>query len=552
MSISELRAELLRTEYPFLRPDHDPDIERYYELRNLGRSVAALTLYQTKLKRRYPDEEYRTRILRAYRLRDPQYGILLASAYHNLGDRLLERTKRTIKYIALKVESYDTSDAYATIKAAESILEFLPREPFEAIAAIERLHLYAQKLGYRIPSMAKAEALLRAYLNQNLTVVEEELQRRQSLKREALERQRRSLVEKDKQDLEKQMELYRQRMEGTTPRRPGPSKTVRPPSSPLFDLSAIRFSATDLARIQIPPTLTKVEDKTLAYCFKYWNLVFDQSFERVLFLYSRKYGTKHYDIFMTIQRGRRAGHRDDEILASVMAQLITGYYYSIRGDVYLQRNWAVLKKKYDKVSGETGNNVGPAVVKPRHRSLASPRSPASSRIPGPSLALTPSITVPSDRSPSITAPPARTSSAPLPASSSPIKPARTVAPSPSTPTVGSNRPNPSDALPKGSKPAGSVADRLRRLSGRSYDVYQDLFLAKVRSAIRRILSPGHGIFSNLPVEAEDLVFAFLKTHYSDPYMNWETSETRNELAQLGFTLESVDPIIEECYKEMMK
>jgi len=52
MSIPELRAELLRTEYPFLRADHDPDIERYYELRNLGRSVAALTLYQTKLKRR--------------------------------------------------------------------------------------------------------------------------------------------------------------------------------------------------------------------------------------------------------------------------------------------------------------------------------------------------------------------------------------------------------------------------------------------------------------------------------------------------------------------
>jgi len=151
------------------------------------------------------------------------------------------------------------------------------REPFEAIAAIERLHLYAQKLDYRVSSMAKAEALLRAYLNQNLTVVEEELQRRRSLKREVLERQRRSLVEKDKRDLEKQMASYSHRMERTAVRRPGPSGNVNRQSAPLFDLSKIRFSATDLARIQIPPTLTKVEDKTLAYCFKYWNLVFDQS-----------------------------------------------------------------------------------------------------------------------------------------------------------------------------------------------------------------------------------------------------------------------------------
>lgn len=533
MSIQELRAELLQTEYPFLRPDHDPDIERYYELRNLGRSVAALTLYQTKLKRRYPDDEIRTRILRSYRQRDPQYGILLASAYHNLGDRLLERTKRTIKYIALKVESYDASDAYATIKTAESILEFLPREPFEAIGAIERLHLYAQKLDYRVPSMAKAEALLRAYLNQNLTVVEEELQRRRSVQREALERQRRSLVEKDKRDLEKQMEAYRHRMEQTAVRRPGPVKNVHRPSAPLFDLSTIRFSATDLARIQIPPTLTKVEDKTLAYCFKYWNLVFDQSFERVLFLYSRKYGTKHYDIFTTIQRGRRAGHRDDEILASVMAQLITGYYYSIRGDIYLQRNWAILKKKYDKATAPRGINLGGTVVKNHRRSSGSLR-PAG---------LSPSVTAPSTRSPPAVAP-----VHPI----APNLPPATIKSSPGQGGASSLVPPPPLPSTRGTKPAGSVADRLRRLSGRSYDVYQDLFLAKVRGAIRRILNPGHGIFSNLPVEAEDLVFTFLKTHYSDPYMNWETSDARIELAKLGFALESVDPIIEECYKEMMK
>jgi hypothetical protein len=97
-------------------------------------------------------------------------------------------------------------------------------------------------------------------------------------------------------------------------------------------------------------------------------------------------------------------------------------------------------------------------------------------------------------------------------------------------------------------PRGSVSDRLRELSGRSYDVYHDLFFAKARPAIRKVMGAGRGIFFTVPEKVEDLVFNFLEVHYSDPYMNWEESGERNALRDLGFDLESLGPIIDECFR----
>jgi hypothetical protein len=103
-------------------------------------------------------------------------------------------------------------------------------------------------------------------------------------------------------------------------------------------------------------------------------------------------------------------------------------------------------------------------------------------------------------------------------------------------------------MPLGEKSGGSVSDRLQDLSGRSYDVYQDRFFSKARPAIRKVLGAGRGIFYNPPEQAEDLIFHFLKAHYADPYMNWEDSPERNTLRDLGFDLETLDPIIEACYR----
>jgi hypothetical protein len=103
------------------------------------------------------------------------------------------------------------------------------------------------------------------------------------------------------------------------------------------------------------------------------------------------------------------------------------------------------------------------------------------------------------------------------------------------------------ALPSGS---GSVSDYLRKLSGRSYDVYHDRFLSKARGAIRKVLRGDRGLFFPVPQEAEDLVFGFLKAHYSDPFMDWAASEERKTLSALGFEVSTMDGVIEECYTNL--
>ncbi len=551
MSVLDLQTELLQTEYPFLSPDHDPDIERYYDLRALGRSADALVLYQSRLVPRYPDDQFRTEILRAYRTHSPRYTVLLKQAYLSLGQRILERTKKLIKYIAVKADSFDETDVYSTIKTADAILALLPRERFEAVMAIERLHRYAQHLRYCEKSMAKAEALIRAYVTESLSVVEEERQRRKALQEQAQAAERRRLVAQDKAELLKQRSLAekqrRQRALKETPRNSAlhkPNANAAQKTQVYIDLNAIRFSAADVARIQIPPTLTRIEDKTLAFCFKYWNLVHDSAFERILFLYSRKYKTKHYEVFSAIQRGRLGGKRDEEILASVMSILITGYYYSIQGDRYLQRQWTLLKAKL-----EGNGKAGPETIK--RKTPARPRVRTTTARIGTT---------------------ARTGTTANSGSSTETgrlrgaENSRDTQYNPSSFATAQEKAKPVSETDKQEKSGfpgesklcespmrrHSVSERLMYLSGRSYDVYQDLFMSHVRGAIRRVLGKGRGVFFSLSQEAEDLVYDFLKRNYSNPYMNWEQSPERKQLEQLGFSLSAIEPIIDECYRIMGK
>jgi hypothetical protein len=607
MSLEAIKVELLRAEFPMLRPDQDPDIERYFELRAAGRPGDALALYEARLRPRYPDDAFRAGLLRSYRLRDGGYARGLAIAYARLGDRLLERVKRTLKYIALRTQDFDPSDAYSTLKAAEGVLAMLPRERFEAIAALERLRRFAGLLDFYAEPLAVAEELVRAYLNEAIDVVEDERRRRQAEREAAAAERRRRLIAADRagweSDLAKARAAAAARAQAGAPRRP-PSAAA--PPRPVFDWSRLRFSAADVARIQIPPGLTSLEDKTLAYCFKYWRLVDDVAFERTLFLYARKNGTKHYEVFRAIQVGRRSGRRDEEILAAVSSILTVGYYYSIRGDVYLQRAWARLKAGFEKppLAVEPPSLAPPAVspqtrtpstvrrdsplpfasvpaVRPRRRgpqrrqlviaadppasvrsaAVVSARPPALAAAP-PAAAETKSLRAAPPVATTSTAPPAAAETKSLRAAPPPYgaaPPPYGAAPSP----YGAAPPPASLDLPPSAAPAqacsdrttgGSVADRLCRLSGRSYDVYQERFLAKVRPAIRRVLADHRGggrqLFVAVSLEAEEIVFQFLKDHYADPYMDWERSAARTRLAASGFELPAIDPVIEDGFRRL--
>jgi hypothetical protein len=473
MNIPEIQDELLRLEYPYLLPDHDPDIERYFYLRGTGRFQDALRVYESRLKPRYPADEFRTSLMRSYRSRHPLFPKLLGLAYRSLAARSMERIRRSIEYISGKVEAFNKRDVYSTIKTAEDILRFFPQERYEAVEGIERYARYARTLGFHANSMGKAADLVRAYLTQTLPVVENERRRQENQRQRQKDRELRQLVKLDWQSYQWQ-------------------KTHG--MALLVDFSSVVFSPEDLRRIEIPRALSSLEDQTLAYCVKYWNLVNDPAFERILFLYSRKYGTKHHDVYLAIRRGRMAKQRDDEILASVLSSLIRGYYYSIRGDRYLQIRWNSMKSLL---------RQGPET------------------------------------------------SAPESAGSSPAKTGAD-----KTPAAGKKKTRPAAAFrrrgQKKRKPgrwaAGSVSGRLQELSGRSYDLYQDLFLAKARPAIRSVLGAGKGRFFKLPERAETLIYNFLKSHYSDPYMNWEESEEQKTLARMGFELKSLLPVIDECYR----
>lgn len=495
MSLEDLKVELLRAEFPSLRPDHDPDIERYFDLRSAGKPGAALSLYENRIKPRYPDDAHRSAAMRAFRMRDPSYPRFIAKAYGALGERLLERTKRVIKYVAMYAATYDRTDAFATIKAAENILRMLPRDRFAAVSVIERLRRYSSLLDYQAAPMAVAEELIRSYVNEQLDVVQEERARRRAEAERESAAARSRLAEQDKAETRRALAEARKKAEAE-PKRPAGAAAKR---TAAFDLSTLRFSAADLARIQIPPAFDKIEDKTLAFCFKYWTLANDTAFERVLFLYSRKYGVRHYDVFNAIKDGRRRGRRDEEILATVMGLLSSGYYYSIRGDAYLQRNWLKLKAKLEPIIIEETKKRRPR----RKRAEKLPQQPVERAAPA-------------------------------------------AAPEIEKPVVHF------EAETK--VPKGSVSDRLRKLSGKSYDVFRDRFFAHGRAAIRAVLGGAKAgkkaLFASVPQEAENLVYDFLRDHYADPYMDWESSGERRSLASVGYELASIDPVIEECYRRI--
>jgi hypothetical protein len=479
MNISDIQDELLRSEYPYLLPDHDPDIERYYFLRGSGQSGDALNIFQSRLKPRYPDDEFRTALLRSYRSHDPAFRRLMGMAYRSLGERSLEQVKRSVGYIAGKAELYNRKDVYSTIRTAEDIMRLLPRDRFEAVAGIERLLRYAQVMNFQVKSMLRAVELIRAYLNQSLTVVEDE-RKRQKQKRQKEE------------DRERRMRFQNGGL--------------------LIDFSSVVFSPADLSRIEIPKTFTRIEDQILAFCVKYWNLTSDPAFEQILFLYSRKFGTKHYDVYMAIRRSKIAKRRDDEILSAVMSALVSGYYYSIRGDRYLQLRW---------------NSIKPQLALPEVQAEFQPRSEPEKTV------------VVRRKKKSAVKKKRRLKTTDKKAKKNGKK---------QKPAIPGKRRRRAKVFPV--PVSGSVSDRLQELSGRSYDLYRDRFFTHVRPVIRKQLGAGRRIFFTPPEEAENTIFYFLESYYDDPYMNWAESEDRKSLAELGFDLESLYPIIDECFGKL--
>ncbi len=533
---AEIRAAILESVFPDLRYGGDPDIERYFELREAGRVADALAVYHGRLRARYPDDAKRIELLGLYRRRDPRFAAALRRQLDTLADSLVGRVRLSIDALLRPLAGVGANDAYGTLKAVERVVDMLPADELDATRALDMHVRHAALLAHRRPQVERLRFLVGEFFAQSREdeYGDDELMARSYAKAEELRR------EAGKRN--------------------------------FFDLSRIEFSEEDVARIEIPAGIERREDRVLAFCHKYWLRAADPGFERVVHLYSRKHGTQHHAVLRAIRVGRAKRYTDDEILNLVDTILSSSYSYSVQGDLYMRSAWKALKAR---LYGASAPVAGPERRIPPSKARVPVRGPvpraasATSSAPGSapgsgkgSVAGAASAT----REVPISRPDAGANAAkPRPASVPRALAPETVAAGPDGRGTFRAKGRSADGgalapLPKPLRPAqelrpgGSVSDRLRKLSGRAYDVYRDSFAIQAPAAVEEALSSVRGrrksMFDDSATKAEKLVLAFLARNYANPFMDWEGSVERAKLAELGYELPSLEPVILAAWKRM--
>ncbi len=482
----DVRESILERIFPDLRFGGDPDIDRYFELRSSGRMLDALVVYRARLRPRYPDDAKRIILLKLYRTRSPSFSDFLHGLLMERADEIVAGIRKNLDSMIAPLSGISMRNTYAVLKSVERIARLLPDDADAARRMAWDHADFAAMLGYRVEEARKVAFLLGEFYDQ--AAVDDDVPTdfiAASLASEKVRRRR------DQEEEEKKN---------------------------FFDLSRIEFDASDIRRIEIPSGLERDEDLVLAWCHKYWLRVDDPAFERIVWLYSKKYGTRHYEVFKAIKTGKRKKYQDDDILSMVATTIATRYSYTVQGDMYMQAAWRTIKSGlYGQVAAQrmAGRNTVPAKQEPQAiaPTTATQAEPPSTEV---------SAFKPVDRSFS-----RAMEISPL------LNQRQKRAPVPET------------------KAAGSVSDRIKRLSGRAYDVYKDIFLSKVRDHIRDALQKGRtkpgSVFNDDVNKAENAVYEFIERNYSNAYLDWPSSEHRAKVKELGFALENLDDIIESCY-----
>jgi hypothetical protein len=626
----ETKREIVKLIFPDLRYGGDPDIERYFELRKAGRLGQALSIYNGALRVRYPDDAARVGLLKLYRENDPRYATYQEGLVLDFAEKISVRARRNIDIITAPLERADLSDALRALKAVESVLSRLPGETGGALALLERYDRFADILGYRKTLAHRALELVREYdaVSRSDAPADYDFVARSA----ALEEKRRAAAPRPGANAGAEESYdFVSRSAELEKRRKGAPKG----GHGYFDPARIKFSEADRERVEISDTVSRREDKVLSFCAKYWAFAADPSFERTVFLYTRKYGGRHFEIFRAIKLGRARGATDDEILSAVSGILTTSYNYSVSGDLYMQIMWRRLRARMEaravaerlaepgpvattrahaqrapkptlrsrRAEGETEEELDSGSIPPppagdvapvAPTSLPSSRSRArdlerlrSTGKPGSEGYATVSRNAARDTSPRAaregpSRPSSRATDRSIPKTVPVAAPALSARPTqkagakeraraievPPSARASTLRPAAKAAgtrllsrAPAGPVPEreirakkGSISDSIRKLSGRSYDVYREIFLEKVRDHIHRALlanqTRSHGLFDSAANEAEDQVYGFISTHYDDPFMDWERSAEREAVEALGFSMPSLQPIVESCFRKL--
>ncbi|HOT58128.1 MAG TPA: hypothetical protein P5519_07085 [Spirochaetia bacterium] len=517
LEIQEVNRQVLELVYPELKYGEDPDIERYFDYRSQGRMFDALVIYQSKLKPRYPDDAKRIELLSLYRKKSPLFSQYLYELLSERADSIIKQLKINLDTMLMPIENISLKNTYRVLKAVETIARLLPENNEQALNMLSFYETVSQTLQYRYKEFKKLSELLTDFYEQT-AIKELEAFDFLSLNESAL------LEQKRREEEYRKHENY-------------------------FDISKIEFDETDKQAIEISPRLERNEDKVLAFCYKYWLRIDDAAFERIVFLYSQKYHSKHYDIFRTIKFCRKRKYSDDDILTMVATALSTDYSYTVQGDIYMQETWRRLKASLygtgklnatvpvttqSKLPGTNQNKSGSAL---NHK-----KSSAHLRTEKPLSRKTVPVLKPIEK-----AVPKNKTNNEAQSLAKELEQRRKLLTRP----VSSTKQDTVHLIY-----TGSISDKVRKISGRSYDVFQDLFFSKVRTFIQDALHKARIPGSKVPGDklnmAEDLVYACMKKNYLNTYFDWPNSHEYRQLKEYGFDLQTLDGIIEHCMLQILE
>ena len=496
--LTELDIYILKQEFPGLSLTEDPDIERYFEFRSLNRQAEALHLYNTKLVHRYPDDKMRVQLMTYYRKHDYRFNILLTNSLVQLADRTIMQVKRVIVFFADTIAPLKRAAVYTVIKVCEKVINAISSNRFAAISFTEKYARYAERLNYHAQDMQQAADIIRMYITDTISSVREYREERN--RAQARENARKAIQKED---------------------------------NSVVDFSKIIFTKKQIDSITIPSSITRIEDKVLAYIMKYWTRYTDGAFENMLLLYSRKYGTNHYAIFHAVKVGRMRNWKDEELLHAALANVAQGYYYSISGDLYLQRAWKQLKLNLAPATPPV-KALPASAVKTAKQVKRQRENPATQK------------TAPKEKTPSAEGKPKkakkRSSSESIQKQNAPKKTAPVNAASAQIYPI-----NTPKELPV------SIAEAVKKVTGKTYSIYRDLFFKEVRPAIRTILQHSTvqklSLFGSEQNNAETIIYQFLESNYDNPYQQWSGSPEQAAVLEQGFRIDSLEPIIRLWAKE---
>ena len=434
LSLTQSEKFILNQEFPDLSLSGDDDIERYFIYRKQGKEKEAIFLYNTKLRNKYPNEALRIALISAYRKKDPMFTALLTQCLKSLANRTIERTKEIITFISEYIGKVSKANVLSIVSQCEAVVSRISQDRYQVLPFTEKYLRYASEFNFRKKEMEEATHIIKLYISGEFSylVMREENRIKNQKKEKKL----------------------------------------------FFDFSKVSFSKIQESLILISPKIERIEDKVIAYIAQYLPICLDSSFENLVLLYSKKYRTKHYDIFRAIKNTVVARKNDDELLTNVLVTVSDGYYYSISGDVYLQSEWSKLKDnlREAKIAKEEKQSLPQKTKKQKTKEVASTTKKDS-------------VIKREEKDE------AKVSEKDIQKTSSNIK---------------------QDKVEK----LESIKDCIKRIVGEAYGIYDEIFFKTVRISIRHVLEKSitqkMSLFGDEENEAEDSIYEYIKKNYENP------------------------------------